>query len=193
MTDQTALDRAPRTIFEYCDGGQERHADPISLYYRLSAATQGRHAELCKLRRSRQIEVAYEATEQLLPAVRRSFGLERSTDAEAMALLDYFLAWLAAEELRGREYADMAAAYGVAVLSVPYHLYTRLWLNLHRVQARRAMAVAEGVSVAHSDGSVPKLKLDAVMPTPAEGSELEYEVNGSRAERRFLAKRGLLS
>lgn len=193
MTERTALDRAPRTIFEYHNGGTEMLADPIDLYYRLSAGLHGRHAELFKQRKARAVETAYQAIEALLPVVRRVFQLRpECTDAEAMALLDVYLAWLAAEELRGREYSDMVSAYGLDVLTASYPLYVRLWLNLGRVQSRRAMAVTEGVSVASSDGSVPLVKLDAVMPTPAEGSELEYQVNSGRAERRFLAKRGLL-
>lgn len=191
MTERPALDRAPRTIFEYCDGANEAHADPIDLYYRLSAGLHGRHAELFKQRKARQIETAYQAIEELLPVVRRVFQLRpECTDAEAMGLLDYYLAWLAAEELRGREYSDMAAAYGLAVLTAPYHLYVRLWLNLHRVQSKRAMAVTEGVSVAQSDVSVDRLLCDSVAATPAEGSELEYQVNGDRAARRFMAQRG---
>lgn len=181
-----------RNTFAYHDGRGEVRADPIDCYYRLSAALKGRQAGLLKQRKSHHLELAEAATEELLPAVRQVFDLKpEATDADAMALLDAYLAWLAAEELRGREYADMAAAYGPPVLTFPYRLYTQLWLNLDRVRTQWAAAVAEGLGVATSSGRVNRAFLDAISATPAEGAELEFQVNADRAEARAMARRGL--
>lgn len=179
-----------RATFAYFDGRGEVRADPIDCYYRLSAALKGRQAALLKQRKSNYVELAEDATDALLPAVRRVFQLRpEATDADAMVLLDGYLAWLAAEELRGREFADMVACYGPQVLTFPYPLYTRLWLNLDRVRTQWAAAVAEGLGVATSSGKVNRAFLDAISATPAEGQELEFQVNADRAERRFMSKK----
>jgi hypothetical protein len=182
-----------RATFAYHDGRAEGRADPIDCYYRLSAALKGRQAALLKQRKSREVEPAEAATDELLPAVRSVFQLwPECTDVDAMALLDGYLAWLAAEELRGREFADMVACFGADVLTFPYPLYIRLWLNLDRIRTQWAAAVAEGLGVATSNGRVNRAFLDAISATPAEGAELEFQVNSERAERRFNAKRGLV-
>lgn len=178
-----------REIFAYRDGPHVVHTDPITIYHVLSNLTQGRHAAMNKARKSRDLDTAYDATEAMLYAVRSAFRLQYSTDADAMATLDAWLAWLGYEEQRGQELSDMVSTYGVDVINAPYRVYVQLWLNLDRVTHRRAFAVAEGVTAALGDGKLPRDFFAAQCATAAEGANLEYEANSERAERRAMAKR----
>jgi len=178
-------------LFVHRAGGKELSADPLTTYVRLAEAASGRLASLLKERRSFHHGPAEYATEQLVAAVREAFELTAAwQDVEAIELLDAFLAVLADQEAKGRELADMVAAYGAGVMELRYTEYVRLWLNLPRVQARQAMAVANGVAIALSNGNIDRAFFDAVAVCPAEGAEAEFEANAARAEQRSLEKRG---
>lgn len=180
-------------IFTYAAGPAELKADPIASYCRLAEAAGGQLSALLRDRSDRDADVAFSATERLIPAVREAFGLDQSSwkDVDCMELLNRFMAWLAAAESIGRAASDMAAVYGVGVLSLPYEAYVALWLNLPRQRTQWAVAVAQGLGVASSNDRIDRSFFDAVAVVPAEAAEAEFEANAARAERRILAKRGL--
>lgn len=178
-----------RNIFEFRIRGRTVTADPIGAYYALAEGTKGQLAQLLRHRMDGRDFVVESALERLLPAVQEAFGLGSGiANADAIETLLAFMTWLAERECEGREWADMVAEYGPVVLTVPYVDYVRLWLNLPRLQARRTMAVAEGLGLYHGGGNVPASFCDAVAATPAEGREMEATVNLSRLEQRIMER-----
>jgi hypothetical protein len=82
----------------------------------------------------------------------------------------------------------MAAAYGPAVLDLPFATYVQLWLNLPRVRLRRAAEVALGLKMAW--GGASRQLAEALTETEAEAEELYTEMRLAEKEARAARKAG---
>ena len=77
----------------------------------------------------------------------------------------------------------MLSTFGIGLFggSRPdYDDYCQLFLNLPRALAAKSWAVAEGIKIALSSGSVPFDFTDAVSRTEIEALALQYQLNASR-------------
>jgi hypothetical protein len=91
---------------------------------------------------------------------------------------------------RGRFLSDLAAAYGAAVLDRPYPEQVALWLNLPRVQLRRAAALALGFQAATGGHGPGRDWAEALAPTDAEAEELYLRMRVLAAEAKARRRAG---
>lgn len=82
------------------------------------------------------------------------------------------------------------AVFGAGVWQAPmtYELWVGLWMNLERVQLRKAFAVCQGVGLAHSEEPVAREYLDAIARCDAEVDELLFQVNAERQRHKAMAR-----
>lgn len=100
----------------------------------------------------------------------------------------------AVKKSAGRQLADMLAAYGAGILSghpaLGYADWVSLWLNVPRINQQRAVAVAEGLGVAHSDSDLDPSWADAIAGVEEQLEFLHYIINAERQTARVRAKLG---
>jgi hypothetical protein len=89
----------------------------------------------------------------------------------------------------GRFLSDLAAAYGAGVLDRPYDEQVALWLNLPRVQLRRAAAHLLGVRAAKGAELGPEWA-EALTATDEEAAELHFQQQRAAREAEVLRRAG---
>lgn len=89
----------------------------------------------------------------------------------------------------------MLAAYGGGIcaafgIEMGYEQWVWLWLNLDRVQRRKAIPVAEGTAAAGTTADLDWTWADAMASLPESAEDLHFRINAERQTIRAKIRRG---